>query len=234
MQCPGCGGELKPAEVVGLDESFRCEKCGGVWAANWVVNNLADGKALKIRPGGKSIVALGKNICPKDGVLLDRPAKGTVPEHIAAGVCRKCGWWWFSGDEVFSFAQAYKKKVDYVRVWQRTEWAVYVWPALGVLIMVVGLTASVNLVRERQQASIMAQAPVMDFVATDAGAGRLQVRFKSSRGLESIDYRRQGGGEWAMATTVREGDFYVVRLEGLEAGVYEVRVSGAEFFATVK
>jgi Zn-finger nucleic acid-binding protein len=221
--------------VAGFDYSYRCEKCGGVWMANWVVNNLASGKPVQVQPLKASVVSrLGGNVCPTDGARLVTPARGTVPEGLVVEKCSQCGWWWFPGDELFKFADAFKTKVAYVRVWERREWFVYAWPALVLVLMVMGLTASVSLVKNRQSTAINAGVGISEFVSIPWGEGRLEVRFKSDSVVNTIDYRQKGSGERVGVPVKLDGDVYQAVIEGLEPGEYVVAILDREFTVQVK
>jgi len=157
MRCPSCGGKLGGASVVGTDNSWRCSGCGGVWMAPWVVNQIAEGKEVMIKAEGKEKLTGGKNVCPADGeTILSLPVDS--PEGVNCWSCGKCGWWWFDGDAVFEFRQAWEIKRGYAKTWERKAiWPQWVLPALAVLLLAIGMMAGLALVRIRQQVGVPAK-----------------------------------------------------------------------------
>lgn len=235
MLCPGCNGELKPVSVLALDNSFRCEKCKGFWVANWVVNNLASGKqpALTV-VGVETKVGDGQNKCPTDGTNLISPPRDAVPEGLAAEKCLTCAWWWFPGDELFKFQQAFAAKSEYLRKWKKNDWTAYAWPALVLAILVGGLTGSVVLIKSRQEAVINAALGVREFVATPLGQGTVEIRFTSETHIQQAEYRNALSRDWTLADVSPEGNMYLIRLRNLEKGTYFVRIQSKEFEFEVK
>ena len=157
MMCPSCGGELSGTSVIGTDNSWRCSDCGGVWVVPWVVNQIAEGKELVIEAGGREKLTGGKNVCPVDTeTMLSRPEDS--PEGVNCWSCRKCGWWWFDGGEVFKFRNAWEVKRGYMKTWEKKEkWPQWVWPAIAVMLLSIGMMAGLALVKMRQQVGIPAK-----------------------------------------------------------------------------
>lgn len=157
MKCPSCGEELSGTSAIGTDNSWRCPECGGVWMAAWVVNQVAEGKNLMLEAAKKEKLVGGKNVCPADGKTeLVRPADS--PEGVNCWSCGKCGWWWFDGDEIFEFAHAWIVKRGYIKTWERKEkWPQWVWPAIAVMVLTIGMMAGLALVRIRQQVGVPAK-----------------------------------------------------------------------------
>lgn len=125
--------------------------------APWVVNQIAEGKELTIGALGREKLTGGKNVCPADGeTMLSRPADS--PEEVNCWSCARCGWWWFVGDEVFKFKSAWEVKRGYMKTWERKEkWPQWVWPAVAVLLLAVGMMAGLALVKIRQQVGVPAK-----------------------------------------------------------------------------
>lgn len=153
MDCPSCGSELRKSSVTGLDESFRCDTCGGVWMAAWAVNRIAGGEKIVIRRERKQILVGGGNRCPTDEVSLSTPED--LPYGINAWQCQKCKWWWLAGDEVFRLAEAFaKKRLALARNRRPVAFAL---PALAALvILLAGLAVALQLVQMRQQVGVPA------------------------------------------------------------------------------
>lgn len=157
MRCPSCGGELGGTSVIGTDNSWRCPECGGVWAAAWVVNQIADGKRLLVGTENKEKLTGGKNVCPADGeTMLSRPVDS--PDGVNCWSCQKCGWWWFDGDEIFEFSHAWEIKRGYAKAWGKKQaWPQWVWPAIAVLLLTIGMMAGLTLIKIRQQVGVPAK-----------------------------------------------------------------------------
>lgn len=157
MKCPSCGSELTGASVIGTDNSWRCGNCGGVWAAAWVVNQIAEGKELMIKSEKTEKLTGGKNVCPADGeTILSLPADS--PEGVNCWSCVRCGWWWFDGDEIFEFRHAWEIKRGYVKTWERKgKWPQWVWPAIAFVLLTIGVMAGLALVKIRQQVGVPAK-----------------------------------------------------------------------------
>lgn len=236
MRCPSCGVELTKVSILGFDDSLRCPKCGGVWAANWVVNNLVAGKEMRIDPlGAKVDRGDGKSVCPQDGTLLVMPAREAVPEDMVIEKCEVCGGWWFPGDEIFKFKQAFRARQEYVRNWRKSDWMAYAWPALVLALMIAGVGGGVWLVRYRQQAAIQASYGVREFVVIDYGKGQVEIRFKADLPVTQAEYKLRSGKEWHEAPAEPLDGGYVVKLTGLAGGQeYIVRVGGKEWRFTVR
>lgn len=234
MDCPGCGRGLRKSSVLGIDDSWRCDECGGVWVGAWVVNRLADGSgALIIKPNLKSLMVGGSNRCPVDGVLLGTPPG--VPSGIAAWVCERCHNWWFTGDEIFRFAAGYKSRAG--RVVGQKGAGVFVLPALAVLVLAVGLITSSYLATRPQRIETSARNGIIGFSARDLGKGRVLITFVSEEEVKFIEYKRLPGRGYILypleAPTDKNRRIYEVNLDGLEPGRYEARVGGREYYFEV-
>jgi len=236
MRCPSCGEEIAKVSILGFDDSLRCQKCGGVWAANWVVNNLATGKEMRIEPLlTKTETNEGKSTCPQDGTLLMTPAREAVPEDMVILRCDLCGGWWFPGDEIFKFKQAFRDKQAYLRSWRKVNWLTYAWPALVLALMVAGVGGGVWLVREQQRIISQASYGVKDFVVIDYGQGKVEMRFGAGEAVGEIEYRQTQAYAWHTAKAYETEGGYKVTLPRLTPGVeYVVRIGSDQFKFKVK
>lgn len=230
MVCPGCGGSLEHESVVEFDYSYRCSKCGGWWVPNWVVNNIADGRVVAAKEkAGLADGEIGKNLCPIDKTMLSVPGKGTVPDDLAVQKCSHCGWWWFPGNEIFKFSRAFEVKKSYVKLWNKNDWMAYAWPALVLVLMLLGVGGGVWLVRQRQQVAVPAAVGVREFLAVQRASGVVEVRFKSEVVVGEVEYCMAERRGCVVLKPEVEGEFYVVRLAGLEPGKYVMQVVGREY-----
>ncbi len=231
MKCPDCGGEMTHLAVMGLDDSFRCGGCGGVWMAGWVVNRMAQNGAdsLVIDRMDKGIMVGGDGNCPTDAMSLLQPSD--IPGGINCFKCGKCGWWWFSADEVFKFRDAFQARVNYFSFWKKkSELAAYALPALAVVGLFVGLIGSTVLVGQRQSAETAASVGVKWFNAVNSGVGVVETTFASSIVVSQIEYRvADGVSEWVSVVVNSETGVYKLRLDNLGVGRYEMRILGKEF-----
>ena len=233
MRCPDCGGELKLVSVTGFDDSWNCSKCGGYWLANWVVNNVADGKPLRVEPKNlKKAASGGLHSCPTDATTLTAAPEEMKPEGVEVGRCHLCGGWWFPGDSLFTFRRGYETKKEYMKAWKMPEWSRFAWPALALAVLVTGLGVTVNLVRQRTQMAVPAASmlPVSDFVVAEVEPGKVVIWFKSSEAMDTIEYKKETDTEWVMMLVAINNGGYMVDVQGLESGAtYQVRIVEQEF-----
>lgn len=236
MKCPDCDRRLLETAVVDMDHSFRCESCGGTWVAPWVVNRVAEGETVTISPRevARGGLQMGTATCPEDQVKLVAVSTEQVPYDLRVLKCDKCGWWWFPGNDLFLFQDAYEVKRNYYRMWRKPELLKWVLPALAVLVLVVGLSGGVALVKNSSQTTIGASVGVTQFSVTYLGESRELVAFKTERIIETVEQRKVGELNWEQVPVKWQGGEYVVRLTNLEYGAeYEVRILGKIYTFTV-
>jgi hypothetical protein len=103
-------------------------------------------------------------------------------------------------------------------------------PVTITAVVVLMLGVGVNMVQQRQQTQVAADAGITAFSVTNIGEGRALVAFKSLRKNVVFEYSLSDKNEWQVVTPVFSYGVYTVRLENLEKGEwYKVRISGATF-----
>jgi hypothetical protein len=171
----------------------------------------------------------GKGMCPQDGLMLQRYSGENIPQNIVVQRCVRCGKWWFPGDYLFQYKPAIESKINYFRSWGITaDLASMVLPILSLVVLVGGITATVGMVRYRQQAETQATAGVQGFAARYLGEGKEQLLFRSTQPVMTVEVRRFGSQEgWVTKETIQENGVHVVNLENLSDQMkYEVRIRG--------
>ena len=233
MKCPDCGETLTQISISGSDQSYRCFKCGGFWVDGWVVNRL---NASMLAKWMKVVVDsgwlnLGDNSCPVDSTKLVRFRGESVPTNMVVKRCERCGRWWFPTDTLLEFKPAQEAKVNYFKLWGMiTDVSALLLPALGVVIVLVGVVVGGRVVQERQQAAIEAASLVQGFGTTDLGNGNVMVVFYSPAVISEVEYKKESDVEWKKVEARFENKVYTVRLSGIEeGGEYVVRILGKEF-----
>lgn len=219
-----------PTTVIGKDESWHCDDCGGYLTDNWAVNAVSEGKTLGVYPsrlvGG--ITYGGTNNCPKDDTHLTAPPSEMVPAGLTIGVCSKCHAWWFPGNELFTFATASKAKNDYVHLWKKSELNTYVYPAFAVLIISGLLAGGVYFVQRQQRVMVSAQNPVSDLSFIYVGDNAVDVRFVSKLAPGIIEVWK-GDARLSLVSPQIEDGFYVARISNLSRGSYKLKIFGQEY-----
>ena len=225
MHCPTCGGEFEKVSVVGFDDSLRCVKCGGLWVANWVVNNVADGKTIQVAKSNKLVQERnGSLTCPIDGNRLSGVSEESVPAGVRVLKCNACGGWWFEGDDIFEFAQAAFVKHEYLLRWKKKDVISLAWPAFALVLMLGGVVGGVYLVRSQQQVTTIASFGIYDLFIVNMGNNEVEIRFKSGQVIEKIGYRISGDINWSYVEVTKNNNEYVVVFTGLQAGDYEFQI----------
>lgn len=221
MKCPGDGGEMKKIAVVGIDDSFRCEKCGGVWVEGWVINSMAEGKELRITRYDirDTIKDVGQLICPEDGSKLGLGSGGgTLPEGIVMYKCYKCRKWWLPGEAIFELADAFAVRKEYMKSWKKkSDLSVFTLPVILTAVLILGLGMIIRQVQLRQM--LLTQAAVVR--STDVrylGEGRAEVKMMVNGDLGVVEYRLEGEREWQQAATVSQGQWQVAVITGVTPG----------------
>lgn len=221
MVCPDCGGKLIKIGIVGVDNSFRCEKCGGVWVMGWVINQIAEDGQLKIFPKGSTAVQIagGKMpMCPEDQLVMSGQSGEELPPELPVWKCGKCGWWWLPGDTVFELKAAYDAKREYAKRWKKpSPFKTFALPVILSVLFIVGLVVGNKAMQQRSL--IKSQAAGIDqLTVMYKESGRAEVKFVSRVNIETIVYRLQDAQQWQMATVVKQGDVSVVEIEGVSPG----------------
>lgn len=237
MKCPDCGNTLVKTAVVGFDESFRCESCGGVWMTGWVINRIAQVSEEKFvierknaPPAGGGATG-GNGTCPTDGSKLFIPGGEELPSQVTIRKCNKCGWWWLPDDQVFELQRAYSLRRDYMQTWNtKPRWQTMVWPAIISLVLTIGLVGGVGLVARRQQASIGATVGISNWSVTYLGGGKALVNFDSGLSVSVLQYKNKSQENWLEVPAICQGSKCTATLTGLTTGEeYRVRVLGKEY-----
>lgn len=232
MKCPDCGELLQEMSLMGADKSYRCFKCGGFWVDGWVVNRLETRtlqrwSKLDIDPG---FLSFGTNVCPVDGSALNRFKGESVPANMVVKRCDRCGRWWFPMDTLLNFKPAQEAKINYFKLWGlTTDVSSMVLPVLGILITLIGTVVGVRLLAMRQQEAIQAASVVSGFGATNLGSGSVLLGWKSNTAISEVEYRKVGEVKWMRALPEKNGEVYLLKLNGLDIGNYEVRILGKVF-----
>lgn len=224
MNCPSCSGKLNTVSVIGFDDSLRCDKCGGVFVANWVVNNLAEGKEVNIQPTNGKLDGGGSLKCPLDEALLSGVSEEVAPHGVRSMKCSVCGGWWFELNGIFDFAKAYKLKSDYLQTWKKTDFMNLAWPALVLVLLVGGVFGGVYLVRQEQQTTIIASYGIFDLTIIKLDRDEIEVRFKSKNRVDYVEYRMVGELDWMLVPVKTEGEYLVAGVDAMETGQYEIKV----------
>lgn len=233
LKCPDCAGFMESVSISGLDESFRCFKCGGIWARPKTVNRLFTEELAKWRPTqvDPAILGFGDHMCPTDGVELKLFSGHQVPKDLPVWRCGKCQWWWWPGDSLFKFKPWQEERVQKARAaGVMAGLAAFMLPLVGLVVLISGLGVGLSLVGRRQQAAVPASAGVREFAAVYIGSGEEIVSFRSEASVGGIEYRTVGEEEWNDLPATAVGSLYRVSLKNLaEGGSYEVRILDKEY-----
>lgn len=115
MKCPDCSGMLVDITLTGIDKSFRCFTCGGMWVMAKTVNGLpaedlsSQWKKINI---DETRIGAGDDACPYDQTKLEKYEGSLVPAEFKVRQCPTCHWWWFPGDTLFKFKPLQEKRVS--------------------------------------------------------------------------------------------------------------------------
>ena len=229
---------LAEVQVDERSMAHRCFKCGGFWADTDTANKLtsrvlSDWRRISIDPRWFSG---GSDKCPLDDMKLTRYSGESVPLNLTAKRCARCGKWWFSGDNLFTFKEAQEAKINYFRLWGSPgDIRGLLLPVLSLVILLSGLVVGLELSGERQRVAVPAQSVITQFTAVYTGNGRESIWFKSSEALDIIEYRKVGEAMWIQELVAIDDRGYVVYLVGLDVGTkYEVRILEQMFLFETK
>lgn len=235
MHCPSDGVEMGQTAIVGMDKSWRCERCGGCWIEGWVINKIAEGGRLtiedrKLKTEYRHIKEL---LCPEDGAKMVR-GLGDLPDDIVMWKCDKCRKWWLPGETIFSVKQAFDVWREYQRLWKkRSGFTSFALPVVLTLVLVLGLGMVIREVGRRQTLTTLA-AVVEKSEVRYLGSGRVEVRLLVFGDLGQVEYRRFGERTWRTAPVVATGGWQVAMVEGVEPGEkFLIRWNGATVQLTV-
>lgn len=224
---------MSKAAIVGFDESFRCEACGGVFLTGWVVNRIAQQpeETFVIQRKNISGSVGGNSCCPTDGIKLGVAGGDELPSEVIIRKCNKCNWWWFPNDQIFELQNAYLLKREYLQKWNpKTKWQTMVWPAIISLFLTVGLVGGVSLVMQQQRVGIGATVGIRNWEVTNMGGGTAQVSFKSGLVVAGLQYKNSREEIWRESGVDCVGDFCKSQLTDLAEGEqYVVRILGKEY-----
>jgi len=123
MTCPDCSGALVEITLSGIDKSFRCFRCGGIW----VKDNTLDELSVKALEGWKlikfdnSALLAGNNRCPQDGETLKIFNNKVIPENWNVRKCEKCHSWWWATDTLFRVRNVISDHGGYLKVGKAIE-----------------------------------------------------------------------------------------------------------------
>jgi Zn-finger nucleic acid-binding protein len=239
MKCPDCAGPLVEITLTGIDKTWRCFRCGGVWMRSNTADELPIGALEGWKPieFDETILLAGDNHCPVDGGNLMSYESQGVSREWNVRQCQRCRSWWWPADTLFRLKRVAGDVGNYTRISR-------VLRNLGVAMAVVvtglilggGLITGMGLVKARQKVLVPAEGDVADFSAAYIGGGVAVLAFRSEVRLESIRVRQFGVGEWQSAKLDLAGDQYISRITGLEEGEkFEVKIGQEIFiFETVK
>lgn len=221
MNCPDCGGNLKPTGIVGVDNSFRCEKCGGVRVMGWVINKISEDGLLKISPMKVNMFNESSGnmpVCPEDKLVMVGQSGEELPPEVPVWKCGKCGWWWLPGDTVFELGAAYDVKREYAKRWKKpSPFKTFAMPVVLSVLLFAGLAVGNRVVRRNNLTRSLDTGVEQLSVRYKAG-GRAEVKFTSRVEVGTIVYRIQDDQQWQMAAVVKQGEMSVVELDGVSPG----------------
>ena len=117
MHCPDCDGGLVEVTLSGIDKSFRCFRCGGIWVKDNTLGELSikaleDWKPVVFE---RDLLIAGKNRCPQDEKELKQFSNSRITGTWNVRKCDEClGWWWpmdtlFRVKEVIAQGSGYTK-----------------------------------------------------------------------------------------------------------------------------
>ncbi len=206
--------------VLGMDESFRCGSCGGVWTVGWVINSLAEGKGLrieeaKIKGGGKKMAE--KYLCPDDGSSLLSGEGDGLPQVVEMWKCGKCKHWFLPGNSIFELTKAFEVKAEYRRLWKRGGPATaFVLPVVLTAVLILGLGMIVTAIQNRQQLQSVAASPVTGKISVVyLGDNRAEIRFMTSGEIEIALYKRERDDQWQEAMMLSQGQWKAIIVSGV-------------------
>lgn len=236
MVCRDCGGELKETNVVGMDKSFRCDKCGGCWVEGWVINAMAEGKETKITKYEirDKRYDLDKFNCPGDGSNMVKFESEEMPVGVNIFRCEKCKKMWIPGDEIFNLAKAFEIKRNYQNIWKKKgDLRNFALPIVLTLVLVAGLGMVNRQVGNRQ----LWMTEAVNISKTELrflGDGKVEIKLITKDDLGQIEYRLNGSEIWLTAPVVTQGEQKVAIAEGLKPGdKFLIKVNGKIFQVTV-
>jgi hypothetical protein len=223
VKCPDCGLVLVKTAVVGLDDSYRCGNCGGVWVKAWVINEIAgepynDLKISKL--GHEPLKNTDKPKCPADGEWLALSQGDTLPPDITIWECGKCKCRWLPSDSVFDLASAFRVKAEFNKRWRKTEPVTsFALPVVLTVVLALGLGVAVVSVRKQQDVNISAGSAVVGKpTVIFMGEGKAEIRFKTAGDLQTALVKRQGDSEWLPIYVLDEGAWKALRVDGINLG----------------
>lgn len=225
MKCPDCGGFLVEVSLGGIDQSFRCFTCGGVFLHGKTANGLPESalnnwNSIAVDP---ELLKMGENTCPRDNSKLETYAGEGVPEDIIVRRCNQCKWWWFPTDTLFRFKPAQAARQRHMKAMGMAATLAAIALPLMVLTVIVGATFT------RQQVNISAGAGVTNFAATYLGNGEEVVSFTSGSDIDTIVIRKSNGA-WTDLPVAKKGNNYSVEISQLDEGEsYELVIAGKIF-----
>jgi len=118
MKCPDCKGSLVEVTLSGIDKSFRCFRCGGIW----IKDNTLIELSIKALEGWKpivfenSILLAGDNRCPLDDIELKKFISSKISENWNVRKCERCMNWWWPTDTLFRVKNVVQNNNGYLRV----------------------------------------------------------------------------------------------------------------------
>ena len=235
MKCPDCGQDLAEVTVTGFDKSFRCDNCGGFWMEGWVANRVAESQMNEfadVKPDVNKFVNKS-NTCPTDSAPLFGYTGDDMPVEVNAFKCSHCGWWWFPANNLQKFKKAYEAKTNYQKYWaKRTQAAMMVLPILMMLLLIVGLGASVVSISRQQKTQVQASLGPDNFRADYMGKGSEQIRFKSDKDLQRVLFKRLESDVWGPVDVLKQanGEYLVVLSDLKDHEVYQIQVGDKRYY----
>lgn len=209
----------------GIEKSYRCFTCGGVFLYDRTSNGLP-GTAVKKWTSivaNKEIMKHGDNCCPRDGTKLLLGIGEEVPVELGARKCEMCKWWWFPLDTL----SKYKPKKS-VTIRRTGPWAM-AGAIASITLPLMFLTVLVGAMMTRQQFTTSAGAGVSNYTATYMGGGQESISFTSYSQISQIVIRKNDG-TWTDLPVNRKGNLYSLGIGGLQEGInYEIIIAGKIF-----
>lgn len=219
MKCPEDGGELEQEQLLGLDKSYRCKKCGGCLIEGWVINAMAEGKKLVANSKEFIVHSQARKQefnCPADEGKLMRSESEELPSEVEMWKCEKCKKWWLPGNSIFDLEKAFEVRQEYQQMWKKKRTInSFALPIVLTLVLAVGLGMVIRQVGLRQmwmsEAAIIQRSEIRY-----VGAGRVEIRLLVKGDLGQVEYRKPGESEWKTAPVVTQGEWRVAVAEGLK------------------
>jgi hypothetical protein len=230
MKCPDCAGLLMDVTLTGIDKSYRCFNCGGVWAIAKTVNGLPaedqSGQWQRIEVDPERLKT-GDNRCPNDQTELEYYKGGLIPAEFKVRQCPVCHWWWWPTDSLFNFKplqEARKKEKAKVRQLMPMMMAALV-PLLSLVLLITGGVVGVRLLGQQQQVKVAAAQRLSEVAGIKFENGDATVTFVYAGEVKTAQVFLTDESKWVPVTVEKmEQNRYQISFGKTLAGGEEVRI----------